>query len=80
MYIGALCEGAIDRAARMAVRFLASAGGGEFVRTHRKVRGALVRNGREDLPFVASGVIYVREDSERARGEEVPRVRDAVKA
>jgi alkanesulfonate monooxygenase SsuD/methylene tetrahydromethanopterin reductase-like flavin-dependent oxidoreductase (luciferase family) len=74
IYIGAFADPAIDRAARIAEGFLASAGGGEFVRTHRKVREALLRHGREDFPFVASGVMYVHEDSERARSEVAPAI------
>ena len=76
IYIGAFAEPAIDRAARMADGFLASAGGGEFVNTYRKVREALIRHGREDedFPFVASGVVYVCEDSERARDEVAPAI------
>jgi alkanesulfonate monooxygenase SsuD/methylene tetrahydromethanopterin reductase-like flavin-dependent oxidoreductase (luciferase family) len=71
IYIGAFAEPAIDRAARMGDGFLASAGGGAFVRTYRKVREALVRHGRadEDFPYVASGVAYVHEDSEQARSD-----------
>ena len=69
IYIGAFAEPAIDRAARLADGFLASAGGGAFAETHRKVRDALARHGREeeDFPYVASGVAYVHEDPGRAR-------------
>ena len=44
-------------------------------RGHR-VQEALARYGREDedFPFVASGVAYVREDSERARSEVAPSI------
>lgn len=67
--IGAFVEPAIDRAARMADGFLASAGGGAFGETYRKVREALERHGREDedFPYVASGVAFVHEDAGRAR-------------
>ena len=66
IYIDAFADPAIDRAARMADGFLASAGGGEFVKTYRKVQDALARHGRaeDDFPYDASGVAYVREDSE----------------
>jgi probable F420-dependent oxidoreductase len=77
IYIGASAEPAIDRAARMADGFLTSAawGVGNLV-TYRKVREALARHGRaeEGFPFVASGVVYVREDSGRARSEVAPAI------
>ena len=76
IYIGAFRDPAIDRAARIADGFLASAGGGALVETYRRVREALARYGRgdEDFPFVASGVAYVHEDSERARGDVAPAI------
>ena len=57
IYIGAFADPAIDRAARLADGFLASAGGGAFGETYRKVRAALERHGRaeEEFPYVASG-------------------------
>ncbi len=69
IYFGAFAEPAIDRAARMADGFLASAGGGAFGETYRRVRKALARHGRaaEDFPYVASGVVYVHEDAGRAK-------------
>jgi alkanesulfonate monooxygenase SsuD/methylene tetrahydromethanopterin reductase-like flavin-dependent oxidoreductase (luciferase family) len=69
IYFGAFAEPAMDRAARMADRFVASAGGGTFGETYRKVQEALVRHGREyeDFPCVASGVAFVHEDGGRAR-------------
>ncbi len=69
IYVGAFAEPAIDRAARLADGFLASAGGGAFGETHRTVRAALERHGRaqEAFPYVASGVAYVHEDAGRAR-------------
>ena len=69
IYFGAFAEQAIDRAARLADGFLASAGGGAFGETYRKVRGALARHGRadEDFAYVASGVVYVHEDAGRVR-------------
>jgi alkanesulfonate monooxygenase SsuD/methylene tetrahydromethanopterin reductase-like flavin-dependent oxidoreductase (luciferase family) len=77
IYIGASKDPAIDRAARMADGFLTSAawGTGNVV-TYRKVREALARHGRadEDFPYVASGVVYVHEDSERARSEVAPAI------
>ena len=77
IYIGASADPAIDRAARMADGFLTSAawGAGNVV-TYRKVREALARHGRaeEDFPYVASGVVYLREDSELARGEVAPTI------
>ena len=48
IYVGAFADPAIDRAARLADGFLASAGGGAFGNTYRKVRDALARHGRED--------------------------------
>ncbi len=44
--------------------------------TYRKVREALARHGRaeENFPFVASGVLYVHEDSERARADVAPAI------
>src|SRR3712207_4996415 len=59
----------IDRAARMADGFLASAGGGAFDETYRKVQEALARHGRADeaFPYVASVVAFVHEDAGRAR-------------
>jgi alkanesulfonate monooxygenase SsuD/methylene tetrahydromethanopterin reductase-like flavin-dependent oxidoreductase (luciferase family) len=77
IYIGALADTAIDRAARMADGFLTSAAWGTGnVETYRKVQEALARHGRadEDFPYVASGVAYVREDSERARSEVAPAI------
>ena len=76
IYIGAFKDPAIDRAARLGDGFLASAGGGEFVKTYRKVQEALAQYGREDedFPYVASGVAYVREDSEQARGDVAPAI------
>jgi alkanesulfonate monooxygenase SsuD/methylene tetrahydromethanopterin reductase-like flavin-dependent oxidoreductase (luciferase family) len=77
IYIGAFADPAIDRAARMGDGFLTSAawGGGNVV-TYRKVREALARHGRadEDFPYVASGVVYVHEDSARARGDVAPAI------
>lgn len=69
IYVGAFADPAIDRAARLADGFLASAGGGAFGATYRKVRDALARHGRadEDFPYVASGVAFVHEDAGRAR-------------
>jgi alkanesulfonate monooxygenase SsuD/methylene tetrahydromethanopterin reductase-like flavin-dependent oxidoreductase (luciferase family) len=69
IYAGAFVEPAIERAARLADGFLASAGGGAFGETYRKVRAALQRNGRGDEPFpyLASGVAFVHEDAGRAR-------------
>jgi alkanesulfonate monooxygenase SsuD/methylene tetrahydromethanopterin reductase-like flavin-dependent oxidoreductase (luciferase family) len=48
---------------------LASAGGGAFGETYRKVREALERHGRggEAFPYVASGVAFVHEEAGRAR-------------
>ena len=68
IYVGAFADPAIDRAARLADGFLASTGGGALADTYRRVRDALARHGRadEEVPFVASGVLYVHEDSERA--------------
>ncbi len=65
IYLGAFAEQAIDRAARLADRFLASAGGRAFGETYRKVREALARHGRadEDFAYVASGVVYVHGDA-----------------
>ena len=76
IYIGAFADPAIDRAARLADGFLASAGGGAFGRTHRKVQEALKRHGRsgEDFPFLASGVAHVSEDSQKAREEVGPAI------
>jgi alkanesulfonate monooxygenase SsuD/methylene tetrahydromethanopterin reductase-like flavin-dependent oxidoreductase (luciferase family) len=77
IYIGASADPAIDRAARMADGFLTSAAwGGGNVATYRKVQEALARHGRADadFPYVASGVVYVREDSERARSEVAPAI------
>jgi alkanesulfonate monooxygenase SsuD/methylene tetrahydromethanopterin reductase-like flavin-dependent oxidoreductase (luciferase family) len=76
IYIGAFADPAIDRAARMADGFLASAGGGEFVKTYRKVQEALARNGRADegFPYIASGVAYVHEDSEQAQSDVAPAI------
>jgi alkanesulfonate monooxygenase SsuD/methylene tetrahydromethanopterin reductase-like flavin-dependent oxidoreductase (luciferase family) len=69
IYIGAFADPAIDRAARLADGFLASAGGGDFGETYRKVRAALERHGRagETFPYVASGVAFVHEYAGRAR-------------
>ncbi len=69
IYAGAFVDPAIDRAARLADGFLASAGGGAFGETYRKVRDALARHGRADgdFPYVASGVAFVHEDAGRAR-------------
>jgi alkanesulfonate monooxygenase SsuD/methylene tetrahydromethanopterin reductase-like flavin-dependent oxidoreductase (luciferase family) len=69
IYIGAFADPAIDRAARLADGFLASAGGGAFGETYRKVLAALERHGRagEAFPYVASGVVFVHEDAGRAR-------------
>ena len=76
LYVGAFADPAIDRAARLADGFLASTGGGALADTYRKVQDALVRHGRadEDFPFVASGVLYVHEDSKQARAEVAPAI------
>jgi alkanesulfonate monooxygenase SsuD/methylene tetrahydromethanopterin reductase-like flavin-dependent oxidoreductase (luciferase family) len=77
IYIGASADPGIDRAARMADGFLTSAAwGAGNVLTYRKVREALARHERaeEDFPYVASGVVYVGEDSERARSEVAPAI------
>ena len=69
IFAGAFVDPAIDRAARLADGFLASAGGGAFGETYRKVREALVRHGRADeaFPYIASGVAFVHKDEGRAR-------------
>jgi alkanesulfonate monooxygenase SsuD/methylene tetrahydromethanopterin reductase-like flavin-dependent oxidoreductase (luciferase family) len=69
IFVGAFADPAIDRAARLADGFLASAGGGALADTHGKVRAALEKHGRagEDFPFVASSVAFVHEDAGRAR-------------
>ena len=69
IYIGAFAEPAIDRAARMADGFLASAGGGAFAKIYRTLQEALKRHGRadEDFPYIVSGVVYVHEDAGQAR-------------
>jgi len=69
IFVGAFFDPAIDRAARLADGFLASAGGGDFGETYRKVRDALARHGRadEEFPYIASGVAFVHEDAGRAR-------------
>ncbi len=76
IYVGAFADPAIDRAARLADGFLASVGGGDLSDTYRKVREALARHGRdeEEFPFVASGLVYVHEDPERARSDVAPAV------
>ena len=63
IYIGAFAAPAIDRAARLADGFLASAGGGAFAQTYKRVQEALARHGRakEDFPYVASGVACVHQ-------------------
>jgi probable F420-dependent oxidoreductase len=76
IYVGAYADPAIDRAVRLADGFLASTGGGALADTYRRVREALARHGRddEDFPFVASGVIYVHEDPERALADVAPAI------
>jgi probable F420-dependent oxidoreductase len=76
IYVGAFADPAIDRAARLGDGFLAYEGGGALADTYRKVREALARHGRaeENFPFVASGVVYVREESGRARSEVAPAI------
>ena len=76
IYIGAFAAPAIDRAARLADGFLASAGGGAFADTYRRVQEALARHGRaeEDFPYVASGVAYVHESPGRAREVVAPAI------
>jgi len=76
IFIGAFAGPAIDRAARMADGFLASAGGGTFGETYRKVREALNRHGRadEDFPYLASGVAFVHEDAGRAKDIVAPAI------
>jgi alkanesulfonate monooxygenase SsuD/methylene tetrahydromethanopterin reductase-like flavin-dependent oxidoreductase (luciferase family) len=48
VYIGAFADPAIDRAARLADGFLASAGGGAFGETYRKVLASLERTGAQE--------------------------------
>jgi len=76
IYVGAFADPAIDRAVRLANGFLASTGGGAPADTYRRVREALARHGRndEDFPFVASGVVYVHEDPERALADVAPAI------
>jgi probable F420-dependent oxidoreductase len=76
IYVGAFADPAIDRAVRLADGFLASTGGGALADTYRRVREALARHGRddEDFPFVASGVVYVHEDPERAFADVAPAI------
>jgi alkanesulfonate monooxygenase SsuD/methylene tetrahydromethanopterin reductase-like flavin-dependent oxidoreductase (luciferase family) len=67
IYIGALAEPAIDRAARMGDGFLASAGGGEFIKTFwARLPGLTHEQALESMRLFASEV--------------APTVRDAVKA
>ena len=76
IYVGAFADPAIDRAVRLADGFLASTGGGALADTYRRVREALARHGRddEDFPIVASGVVYVHEDPERALADVAPAI------
>jgi alkanesulfonate monooxygenase SsuD/methylene tetrahydromethanopterin reductase-like flavin-dependent oxidoreductase (luciferase family) len=76
IFIGAFADPAIDRAARMADGFLASAGGGAFGKTYQKVREAPEGHGRadEDFPYLATGVAYVHEDAGRARESVAPEI------
>jgi probable F420-dependent oxidoreductase len=76
IYVGAFADPAIDRAVRLADGFLASTGGGALADTYSRVREALARHGRddEDFPFVASGVVYVHEDPERALADVAPAI------
>ena len=76
IYIGASAAPAIDRAARLADGFLASAGGGALAEIYKKVQEALARHWRadEDFPYVASGVAYVHESSGQAREIVAPAV------
>jgi probable F420-dependent oxidoreductase len=76
IYVGAFADPAIDRAVRLADGFLASTGGGALADTYRRVRETLARHGRddEDFPFVASGVVYVHEDPERALADVAPAI------
>jgi probable F420-dependent oxidoreductase len=76
IYVGAFADPAIDRAVRLADGFLASAGGGSLADTYRRVRETLARHGRddEDFPIVASGVVYVHEDPERALADVAPAI------
>ena len=76
IYVGAFADPAIDRAVRLADGFLASTGGGALADTYRRVREALARHGRddEDFPFIASGVVYVHEDPERALADVAPAI------
>jgi probable F420-dependent oxidoreductase len=76
IYVGAFADPAIDRAVRLADGFLASTGGGALADTYRRVKEALARHGRddEDFPFVASGVVYVHEDPERAFADVAPAI------
>ncbi|MBV9453890.1 MAG: LLM class flavin-dependent oxidoreductase, partial [Rubrobacter sp.] len=69
IYISAFADPAIDRAARLANGFLASAGRGAFGKTYQKVREALSRYGRadDDFPYIVSQVVYVHEDGGWAR-------------
>jgi probable F420-dependent oxidoreductase len=76
IYVGAFADPAIDRAVRLADGFLASTGGGALADTYRRLREALARHGRddEDFPFIASGVVYVHEDPERALADVAPAI------
>jgi probable F420-dependent oxidoreductase len=76
IYVGAFADPAIDRAVKLADGFLASTGGGALADTYRRVREALARHGRddEDFPFIASGVVYVHEDPERALADVAPAI------
>jgi probable F420-dependent oxidoreductase len=76
IYVGAFADPAIDRAVRLADGFLASTGGGSLADTYRRVRETLARHGRddEDFPIVASGVVYVHEDPERALADVAPAI------
>ena len=76
IYVGAYADPAIDRAVRLADGFLASTGGGALADTYRRVGEALERHGRddEDFAFVASGVVYVHEDPERAFADVAPAI------
>jgi probable F420-dependent oxidoreductase len=76
IYVGAFADPAIDRAVRLADGFLASTGGGALADTYRRVGEALARYGRddEDFAFVASGVVYVHEDPERAFADVAPAI------
>lgn len=77
VYVGAVSEQAIDRAVRIADGLLVyCATPGDFAERYGLLQQVLTDRGKDqsDFPFVATGIVHVDEDADRAWEQAVPAI------